>query len=282
MKVITTVSEMKETSKILCKQDKTIGFVPTMGYLHEGHLSLVEEAKKTCDIVVMSVFVNPLQFGVNEDFDKYPRNEKRDQELAANAGVDYFFMPSVHEMYPQEMVTSMQVTKISDVLCGAKRIGHFDGVATVVMKLLNIVAPHKLFMGIKDAQQVAVVQRMIEDFNIDVQLVSVEIMREASGLAMSSRNKYLTNDELLEAPILYQVLKEVQQLILDGTRDSKEIIEFIHSKYITLNAEVDYIEVLTYPNLENLGSVTDKFIVAVAVKFPNARLIDNFIMTIEE
>lgn len=282
MKVITTVSEMKETSKILCKQDKTIGFVPTMGYLHEGHLSLVEEAKKTCDIVVMSVFVNPLQFGVNEDFDKYPRNEKRDQELAANAGVDYFFMPTVHEMYPQEMVTSIQVTKISDVLCGAKRIGHFDGVATVVMKLLNIVAPNKLFMGIKDAQQVAVVQRMIEDFNFDVQLVSVEIMREASGLAMSSRNKYLTNDELSEAPILNQVLKEVQQLILDGTRDSKEIIEFIHSKYITLNAEVDYIEVLTYPNLENLGSVTDNFIVAVAVKFPNARLIDNFIMTIEE
>lgn len=281
MKVITTVSEMQETSKLLCKQDKSIGFVPTMGYLHEGHLSLIREARKTCDVVVISVFVNPLQFGANEDFDKYPRDIKRDQDLAQNAGADYFFLPTVNEMYPEKMVTSMNVTKISEVLCGAKRIGHFDGVATVVMKLLNIVSPQKMYMGIKDAQQVAVVERMIEDFNMDIQLIPVEIMREESGLAMSSRNKYLTEAELIEAPTLYQVLQQVQQEILNGMRNTSEIIQFITSKYEKLNANIDYVEVLTYPNLENLTVVSGKFIIAIAVQFPSARLIDNIILTID-
>lgn len=281
MKQIITVSEMKETSKLLCKQDKVIGFVPTMGYLHEGHLSLIREARNTCDTVVISVFVNPLQFGVNEDFDKYPRDLERDILLAQSAGVDYFFTPSVDEMYPSEMVTSMKVTKISDVLCGAKRIGHFDGVATVVMKLLNIVSPHKLFMGIKDAQQVAVIDRMIENFNLDVQIVPVEIKREESGLAMSSRNKYLTEQERLEAPTLYKVLQEVQSEIKLGMKDTKEIINFVRQGYLNLNAKIDYIEVLSYPTLEKLETISEKIIIAVAVIFPNARLIDNVILTIE-
>lgn len=281
MKIITTISEMKEISKLVVKQNKTIGFVPTMGFLHEGHLSLIDKARKSCDIVILSVFVNPLQFGVNEDFDKYPRNIEHDQELAQSVGADYFFMPSVDEMYPNELVTSLKVRKISDVLCGAKREGHFDGVATVVMKLLNIVSPDKLFMGIKDAQQVAVVQKMINDFNMDVQVIPVEIMREKNGLAMSSRNKYLTEEELVEAPVLYQVLKQVQEKIPNGMRETERIIAFIESKYLTLNAKIDYIEVLSYPTLENLAIVSDTFIVAVAVKFPNARLIDNVIMTLE-
>lgn len=282
MKDIITISEMKETSKMLCKQEKTIGFVPTMGYLHEGHLSLVKEAKKKCDIVVMSVFVNPLQFGINEDLDKYPRDMDRDIYLAKQAGVDYFFTPSVQEMYPKEMVTTLKVSQISDVLCGAKRIGHFDGVATVVMKLLNIVSPKYIYMGIKDAQQVAVINRMIEDFNLDVQVIPVRIMREKNGLAMSSRNKYLTNDELLEAPTLFKVLQQVEQEIHLGMLDVSEIKTYIAKSYEPLNAVIDYIEVLTYPDLSELDRVSGEVIIAVAVIFPNARLIDNIILTISD
>lgn len=282
MKLITTVSEMKETSKILCKQDKKIGFVPTMGFLHEGHLTLIREARKECDIVIISVFVNPLQFGVNEDYDSYPRDVERDQELAKSAGADYFFAPTVSEMYPKEMLTTMQVTKLSDVLCGAKRVGHFDGVATVVMKLLHIVSPDNMYMGIKDAQQVAVLQRMIEDFNVDTKVIPIEIVREESGLAMSSRNKYLTEQELQEAPILYKVLKQARQSIEDGVRSREDILRFIKEELLPLHAEIDYIEILSYPDLEILDTLQGQIIIALAVKFPNARLIDNVIVQIEE
>lgn len=282
MKIITTVSEMKETSKILCKQDKKIGFVPTMGFLHEGHLTLIREARKECDIVVISVFVNPLQFGVNEDYGTYPRDIERDQELAKSAGSDYFFAPTVSEMYPKEMITTMKVTKLSDVLCGAKRVGHFDGVATVVMKLLHIVSPDNMYMGIKDAQQVAVLQRMIEDFNIDTVIVPVEIVREESGLAMSSRNKYLTERELAEAPMLNKILGQAKQSIQDGVRSTTEILHFMKEELSSLNAEIDYVEVLTYPDLEIIDTLKGKIIIALAVKFPNARLIDNVIVKVEE
>lgn len=281
MKVIRNISEMQATMKQEQRNGKTIGFVPTMGYLHEGHLTLIQKARETNDVVVLSIFVNPTQFGPNEDFDAYPRDFDRDEKLAKNAGVDYVFYPDVKEMYPGEMSISVSVQKRVDVLCGSKREGHFDGVATVLIKLFNIVIPDKAYFGMKDAQQVAVVDGLIQDYNVPVELVPVETVREEDGLAKSSRNVYLTEQERKEAPALYASLQAAKERIGQGEQDPKVIRSFIKD-YIETHTSgiIDYIEIYTYPELTEVDKLEGKIIIALAVKFSKARLIDNITWTV--
>lgn len=217
MIVVTTIKEMQQKMIEYRKQGKTIGFVPTMGYLHEGHVTLLKEARKENDIVVLSVFVNPLQFGPNEDFDRYPRDIVRDEQIAKDAGVDVLFYPAVAEMYPRPLSVQVVVKERVDVLCGKSRPGHFDGVATVLTKLFHIVMPTRAYFGMKDAQQVAVVDGLIRDFHFPIELVAVPTVREADGLAKSSRNVYLSEEERKEAPALYAALKKSE------SRDRKRI-----------------------------------------------------------
>lgn len=276
MQVIRSIKEMQKLSKELRCEGKTIGYVPTMGFLHEGHLTLINEAKTNSDKVVISIFVNPLQFGPNEDFDAYPRNIERDQILAQNAGVDIIFCPEVEEMYPVELSTEVHVNKRVNVLCGKSREGHFDGVATVLMKLFNIIMPDRAYFGLKDAQQVAVVDGLINDYNIPVELIPVGTVREEDGLAKSSRNVYLTEQERKEAPELYKSLQKAVQSILDGEKSLEKIKTDIKNiiKEKT-SGIIDYVEIYSYPELEEMIEPHGKMIIALAVKFSKARLIDN-------
>ncbi|WP_456274255.1 pantoate--beta-alanine ligase [Bacillus sp. AK031] len=260
------------------RNGKMIGFIPTMGFLHEGHLTLAEKAKKENDIVVMSIFVNPLQFGPNEDFESYPRDPERDANLAQSAGVDVLFLPSADEMYSGSSI-KMQVTERTNVLCGSRREGHFDGVVTVVSKLFNIVVPDNAYFGLKDAQQVAVIEGLTRDMNFPVNINRVPTVRESDGLAKSSRNVYLSQTERDEAPVLYSSLQEAEMLVSEGEYDPSTIISFIE-KRITAETSglIDYIEVYSFPELKELPSLTGEFIIALAVKFEKARLIDNIII----
>lgn len=220
MKVIRTIKEMKQ----LCKQykEKQIGFVPTMGFLHDGHLSLMREATQENDLVVSSIFVNPLQFGPNDDYETYPRDEDRDTLLAEQAGVDILFIPAPSEMYPTPMMIKMGIEKRTNVLCGRSRPGHFNGVLTVLTKLFHIIFPDKVYFGLKDAQQVAVVDALIEDLNFSTELIGMPTVREADGLAKSSRNVNLKEDERKEAVWIYKSLQKGHQLIQNGEKDPKK------------------------------------------------------------
>ena len=260
---------------------KSIGYVPTMGYLHEGHESLMNRARQENDIVVLSIFVNPLQFGPNEDYDTYPRDIDRDEKIANNAGVDYIFHPSVEEMYPSTPSIMARVESRTDCLCGKKRPGHFDGVATVLTKLFNIIQPNKAYFGMKDAQQVAVVDGLIKDFNFPVELVPVEIVREEDGLAKSSRNVFLSENERQESKELYQSLLKAKEAILAGERNPNAIVKLV-SDYINTytNGVIDYVEVYQYPELQPVDTLSGQIILAIAVKFAKARLIDNITLTI--
>ncbi len=282
MRIITTINEMQTFSKKALRSGRTIGFVPTMGYLHEGHMSLVEEAVKQNDCVIMSIFVNPLQFGPNEDFDRYPRDLKRDEQLAKQAGVDILFYPNVKEMYPKERTTRLTVQERVDTLCGEARPGHFDGVATVVMKLLQIVLPDRAYFGMKDAQQVAVIKGLVEDFNVPVEIVPCPIIREEDGLAKSSRNVYLTPTEREEAIQLSRSLDAAANAIERGETNPVRIKEMIISYLNQTSGVIDYVEVLSYPALEAIDVVKENIIVAVAVQFTAARLIDNKVTTRNE
>lgn len=282
MKIIRTVEEMSNISGQCLQNNQTIGFVPTMGYLHEGHLTLMRRAKEENNIVVASVFVNPLQFGPNEDYDAYPRDLQRDERLAKSVGVDYLFCPTVQEMYPDEMTVEIKVKKRVDVLCGRKRVGHFDGVATVLVKLFSIIRPHHVYFGLKDAQQVAVVDGLIKDLNLPITLRQVETVREEDGLAKSSRNVNLTEAERQEAPFLYQSLVEAKERIFAGERDPDVIIagikQFLQNK---VNGKIDYVEIYSYPELKPQTRLTGKIIIAIAVQFSKARLIDNIILELK-
>jgi pantoate--beta-alanine ligase len=282
MKIITTINEMQSFSKKMLRSGRTIGFVPTMGYLHEGHMSLVEEAVKQNDCVIMSIFVNPLQFGPNEDFDRYPRDLKRDEQLAKQAGVDILFYPNVKEMYPKERTTRLTVQERVDTLCGESRPGHFDGVATVVMKLLQIVLPDRAYFGMKDAQQLAVIKGLVEDFNVPVEIVPCPIIREEDGLAKSSRNVYLTPTERKEAIQLSKSLDAAANAIELGETNPARIKEMIISYLNQTSGVIDYVEVLSYPALETIDVIKENIIVAVAVQFTAARLIDNKVTTRNE
>jgi len=280
MKVFHKIKDLRDELKSH-RNTQTIGFVPTMGYLHEGHVTLLKEARRKNDLVVLSIFVNPTQFGPNEDFDQYPRDFERDEKIASNAGVDYLFYPTVEEMYPNELKSTMKVTKRVDVLCGEKRPGHFDGVALVVTKLFNIVGPDDVYFGLKDAQQVAVIEGLIEDYNIPVTLNAIPTVREEDGLAKSSRNIYLTEKERLEAPFLYKSLQKAVDDIKNGEHNVEQLIEQIaRSIHNKTSGTIDYINIYSYPNLEKIDTINGKIIIAIAVKFSNARLIDNIIVDI--
>jgi pantoate--beta-alanine ligase len=245
-------------------------------------VKLLEEARKANDFVVLSIFVNPLQFGPNEDFDSYPRNARKDEEIAKLAGVDLIFTPSVLEMYPKKPTYTVTVGSRVDVLCGRSREGHFDGVATVLTKLFNLIEPNRAYFGMKDAQQVAVVDGLITEFNYPIDLVTVPTVREEDGLAKSSRNVYLSEIERSQAIVIYKSLVMAKQKINQGVRDKEEIKSFI-SSLISNESDgiIDYVEILSYPELDEIEIMNGKIILAIAVKFTKARLIDNITFEVE-
>lgn len=279
MKVLRKIEELRK--ELVNKKESKIVLVPTMGYLHSGHLALVKKAKEFGDIVVMSIFVNPIQFGPNEDFDKYPRDFKRDEQLAESAGVDYIFYPERDEMYKNHK-TYVSVSDITELLCGEKRPGHFTGVATVVLKLFNIVKPYAAVFGLKDAQQVRVIEKMVEDLNVDIKIVRAEIIREESGLALSSRNKYLSKQGKEKAVALSKSLEMAKNLIENGERTvsvlKDKIAEFILKE--AEDAKIDYIEIVDYEKMEKTEKLTGEVLIAEAVFIDGVRLIDNKIMKI--
>lgn len=280
MKIIRTISELKETINQLKKENKVIGFVPTMGYLHEGHLQLVKKSKSDTDVTIVSIFVNPLQFGPNEDFDTYPRDLDRDQALLEEQNVDFLFYPSVEEMYPHTLTSTVVVHDRTSVLCGKSRPGHFDGVATVLTKLFHLVQPNFVFMGSKDAQQVAVVMGLVEDLNFNTTIVPVPTVREEDGLAKSSRNIFLNESERKEAIHLYQSLLLGMRLSKESTdveMIKTQMIDYLNEK---TTGNLDYLEVLSYPELKPVEDFSKPIIIALAMKYSKARLIDNIIFTI--
>ncbi|MEH7117898.1 pantoate--beta-alanine ligase [Neobacillus vireti] len=279
MRVITTIKEMQNEVLKHKRLGQSIGFVPTMGFLHEGHLTLISKARKENDIVVLSIFVNPLQFGPKEDFSTYPRDFDRDCALAEGEKVDYLFYPSVDEMYPQGPSVKVVVQERTDVLCGKSRPGHFDGVATVITKLFHIISPEKAYFGKKDAQQVAVIEGLITDFNFPIQLIPVDIVREEDGLAKSSRNVNLSPEERKQAPVIYRSLENAKRAINDGENNPVVLTSLI-KEMITgeSNGQIDYVEILSYPQLRPLEKIDGSFIIAIAVKFSKVRLIDNIII----
>lgn len=284
MQVVHTVKEIRELLASWRSAGKTIGLVPTMGYLHQGHFSLIEEAQKQCDQVVVSIFVNPLQFGQGEDYEDYPRDLSRDAKGAEQAGAQAIFAPSVAEMYPRGFKTFTEVEKITDKLCGASRPGHFRGVCTVVNKLFNIIQPEQAFFGQKDAQQVAVLKAMARDLNLPVEIKVVPIVREADGLAMSSRNVYLSPEERKAALVLSKALEEGEQLILGGERNTG-IIKKMMEKIIKQEelVRIDYIAVCQGPDLlEEELLVEKEVLLALAAFLGKTRLIDNALVRWEK
>ncbi|TVY04674.1 pantoate--beta-alanine ligase [Cohnella terricola] len=291
MKVVRTISELRREITAFRSTDaegRAVGFVPTMGYLHEGHASLLRRSAQENGLTVLSVFVNPIQFGPNEDLDKYPRNEERDLQVAVEAGADLVFMPSVVEMYPRPRVTTVAVTEVTDRLCGASRPGHFDGVATVVTKLFNIVQPDRAYFGLKDAQQIAVIERMTQDLNIPVEIVPCPIVREADGLAMSSRNVYLSAAEREQALVLSRSLSRAGEWIGEGLTADRIVARLKDEIGSVPLANIEYVEILTYPNLvpvaegQPLIHIGDSLLIALAVRFGNTRLIDNRLLIPKE
>lgn len=278
--IIETIKELRSFVSSYKREGKTIGFVPTMGFLHEGHLSLIRRAKADNDIVVVSDFVNPTQFAPNEDFDSYPRDIERDEQLAKSAGADIIFYPSVSEMYPEGSSTFVEVEgDITKVLCGASRPSHFRGVTTVVAMLFNIVKAHKAYFGQKDAQQAAVLIQMVRDMHMDIELIVCPIVREEDGLAMSSRNTYLSDEERKQALILSQALKVAQAAFDGGENSIASLKEIITNKINEMPlANIDYVSIYEYPSLKVINNIEEKAIAAVAVKFGKTRLIDNIIL----
>ena len=278
MERIATIKDMRQYIQKLKRSGKTIGFVPTMGYLHEGHLSLVDEAKKHCDVIIMSIFVNPTQFGLHEDFDGYPRDIKRDEALAESRGIDIIFYPDTKDIYPSEILTWVNVEKITEVLCGARREGHFRGVTTVVTKLFNIVKPDIAVFGQKDAQQAAVISKMVEDLNMDIEIKLAPIVREADGVAMSSRNVRLSPEDRKNAVILSQSLFAIKEGIGKGKVLSGLLEKAKESIRGMQGAQLDYLEARSYPNLEAINTCDGRCLVAIAVFFGDVRLIDNILI----
>ncbi|MEM3373398.1 MAG: pantoate--beta-alanine ligase [Candidatus Anstonellales archaeon] len=281
MKVFRTINEIREELKIFRKDGKIISFVPTMGYLHEGHLSLVRYAKKNSDVSVVSIFVNPTQFGPNEDFNRYPRNEMRDLELLEKEKVDFVFIPTAEEMYDDNYQTFVKVRKYSDILEGEFRPTHFEGVTTVVLKLFNIVQPDFAVFGQKDAQQAFIIQKMVNDLNIPIRIDVLPIVRESDGLAMSSRNVYLNSEERKQALALFQGIQLAEKLFKEGERNAQRIIQEV-KKIINQYplAKIDYVEIVdrnTFSKVDDLKKGNSYYLL-LAVRVGNTRLIDNTIL----
>lgn len=281
MKVVHTINELRALVTAAKKAGKSIGLVPTMGFLHEGHLTLATQARQETDLVLMSIFVNPTQFGPNEDFESYPRDLQRDTELAKSVEVDVIFAPTVEEMYPHNGGISIRAGSQATLLCGASRPGHFDGVLQVVAKLFNLVQPDRAYFGQKDAQQVAIIQTMVRDYNFPVELRIVPVVREADGLAKSSRNVYLTETERTQAPAIQQAL-QLARLEINESGDVKKAIE-VATKIMNANIEgkIDYLSILSYPDLAEITDETEQIVLATAVYIGKTRLIDNLISSLK-
>jgi pantoate--beta-alanine ligase len=276
MKIITTKAEMRSFSGAHRMQGKKLGFVPTMGFLHEGHLSLMRRARQENDIVVASIFVNPTQFGPQEDLDRYPRDVAGDQAKCEASGVDVLFMPQVSEMYPQKPVVFVEVEGVSEVLEGALRPGHFRGVATVVAKLFNIIQPHRAYFGQKDFQQCVVIKRMVAGLNLDVEVAVLPTVREQDGLAMSSRNSYLGKDERRVAATIWRALSEGDRLFRTGQRDAAALQGAVRSILLQEpGISVDYVEIVDPDGLRPQAVIENRTLILVAVRVGRTRLIDN-------
>jgi len=281
MQILHTISETRAFVRQARARGQVIGLVPTMGYLHEGHLELMRRAKDQCDIVITSIFVNPTQFGPNEDFGRYPRDLERDADMAGSVGVAAIFNPPVEEMYPQGYSTYVDVEGITDKLCGLSRPGHFRGVATVVTKLFNIVQPDYAYFGQKDAQQALVIKRLTGDLNLNLEVVIVPIVREQDGLAMSSRNMYLEPDQRRAALVLSRGLERARQALQAGERNASEIRQLVINMLLAEPlAVLDYVELYSYPDLEPLERIEGLTLLALAVKIGRTRLIDNAILEV--
>lgn len=280
MKILRTIEEIKEFAAEAVKGSKSIGLVPTMGALHEGHLTLMREARKACDIVIASVFVNPTQFGPNEDYEAYPRKFEEDCRKLEEAGIDAVFHPEPEEMYPEGYTAYVTVDgDITNKLCGARRPGHFRGVATVLTKLFNLSRATDAFFGQKDAQQVVVVRRFVEDLNIPVNIHMVPIVREESGLARSSRNMYLSAEEKEAALVLSRSLKKAEEAFGAGEKKGEALKALVREELSGEKlAEIDYVELYSFPGLKEMDSVDQPALLAIAVKIGNTRLIDNVIL----
>ncbi len=276
---INTIALLKNKVNEAIETGQTIGFVPTMGFLHEGHMTLVKHARAENDLVIMSIFVNPAQFGPNEDFDRYPRDIKRDSRLAKEAGVDVLFYPQVDEIYPQDGGITIQAGQQSNVLCGASRPGHFDGVLKIVTKLFHIVQPTRAYFGQKDAQQLAIIETLVNDYNFPLEIRRVQTVREEDGLAKSSRNVFLSIREREEASVLQKAIKLGIEHY-SNKRNANQAIA-ITKKLIEekTSGKIDYVELLGYPSLTKPSTAEEDVILAVAVFFEKARLIDNIILT---
>ncbi|WP_058301634.1 pantoate--beta-alanine ligase [Gorillibacterium timonense] len=281
MQVFTKISELRKAIEEKREQGCSIGLVPTMGFLHEGHASLISRARRENDCVVLSIFVNPTQFGPNEDLDRYPRNPEGDLRIAETNGADFVFMPEANEMYPRPAATRISVSGITSLLCGASRPGHFDGVGLIVSKLFHIVKPHRAYFGMKDAQQVAVVSRMVEDLNLDVEIVPCPIVRGEDGLALSSRNVYLSPEQRSQALVLSETLRKAPEWLAEVGGDTERLKARISTRIREMPlADIEYVEILTYPDLEAPSAeVESSWIIALAVRFGSTRLIDNRLLT---
>ena len=279
MEVAKTIESVRVLVKAARSAGEKVGFVPTMGALHIGHISLIEAAVKECDFVVVSIFVNPTQFGEGEDFEKYPRPLEADLDICRKGGVDVVFVPTAEEIYPAENITWVNVEKLTETLCGRSRPGHFRGVATVCAKLFNIVAPDVAFFGQKDAQQAVVIKRMVADLNMPLKIVVCPTVRERSGLAVSSRNKYLTEEQKKDATLIYKSLQKCREMIEAGTTDAGVIIS--EMKKVLNQApsiEIEYASIVDAESLQKLDKIIGEVLAAVAVRIGPARLIDNILV----
>lgn len=279
MQTINSIKEMQTFSNREMGEGKTIALVPTMGFFHPGHLSLMEEGRRRGDFLVVSIFVNPTQFGAGEDYENYPRDMERDQQLAEEAGVDVIFAPPVDEMYPSDYQTYVNVEEVTKNLCGISRPTHFRGVTTVVCKLFSIVKPHFAIFGEKDFQQLVAIRQMVSDLNIDVKIVGMPVYREEDGLAMSSRNKYLTPDERKAALCLFRSLMRAKELFRQSERKTEEILSevmsIIEAEQLT---EIDYVKICDVKTLKDVEQINQETVLALAVKIGKARLIDNIVL----
>ncbi len=281
LRIIQTVAEMQQISSDWRAEDVRIGFVPTMGYLHEGHLSLVRQARLENDRVVVSIYVNPTQFGPNEDFERYPRDLERDRRMAEEAGTDVLFVPTDDEMYPEGHATFVEVERLTHGLCGKFRPGHFRGVTTVVAKLFLAVMPHRAYFGMKDYQQMVVIRRMTRDLLFPIEVVACPIVREPDGLAMSSRNEYLSDEDRRRAPALAAALRASESLFRAGERRAPELISAARSVLEEADIIPQYLELVDANSLERIAIVKRPAVLAVAAYLGQTRLIDNVLLTPE-
>jgi len=277
MEILRTIDSVRQW--VRAQRGRPIHFVPTMGYFHEGHLSLMRRARADGGAVIVSIFVNPLQFGPNEDLARYPRDFERDRQMAESVGVEAIFCPTVEEMYPAGYQTEVCVKKLSQPLCGRSRPGHFEGVATVVLKLFHIVTPDRAYFGMKDYQQLRIIQQLTRDMNLPIEIVPCPIVREADGLAMSSRNVYLTPDERAAATVLYRSLQWAQAQYAAGERDAARLRTGVHEQIAAEPlARIDYVAVVDAETLQPIERLERPTLVALAVFFGAARLIDNCLL----